>query len=116
MKQSYEKISKNEFAQKCYFYLILFKYFFLFFAGGYQCRCRPSHRRPNNVRRSYLGEIIERATPKQYYSDFNCKKVGFIQRLPQQWEIAPKWLRDQYLEQYFEYKNYSEDATPGIGT
>ena len=53
--------------------------------GGYQCRCRPSHRLPNNVRRPYLGEIIERATPKQYYSDFDCTKIGFIQRLPQQW-------------------------------
>lgn len=82
--------------------------------GGYQCRCRPSHRRPNNVRRSYLGEIIERATAKQYYSDFNCRKVGFIQRLPQQWEKAPTWLRDQYLEKYPQYMNYSEDATPSI--
>ena len=53
--------------------------------GGYQCRCRPSHRLPNVVRRPFLGEVLERATPKQYYNDFACKKIGFIQRLPQQW-------------------------------
>ena len=87
----------------------------IIFAGGYQCRCRPSHRRPNNVRRSYLGEIIERATPKQYYGDFGCKRVGFVQRLPQQWDRAPKWLRDQYIEKYPQYMNYSEDITPSIG-
>jgi len=82
--------------------------------GGYQCRCRPSHRRPNNVRRPYLGEIVERATPKQYYNDFSCKKVGFIQRLPQQWERAPRWLRNQYLEKYPNYHNYSEEESPSI--
>jgi len=82
--------------------------------GGDQCRCRPSHRRPNNVRRPYLGEIVERATPKQYYNDFSCKKVGFIQRLPQQWERAPRWLRNQYLEKYPNYHNYSEEEIPSI--
>jgi hypothetical protein len=82
--------------------------------GGYQCRCRPSHRRPNNVRRPYLGEIIERATPKQYHSDFGCDKVGFVQRLPQQWEQAPGWLRDQYLEKFPNYKDYDENANPSI--
>jgi len=82
--------------------------------GGYQCRCRPSHRRPNNVRRPYLGEIIERATPKQYHTDFDCDKVGFIQRLPQQWEKAPRWLRDQYLEKFPNYKDYKEDEIPSI--
>ena len=82
--------------------------------GGYQCRCRPSHRRPNNVRRPYLGEIVERSTSKQYYNDFSCKKVGFIQRLPQQWEQAPRWLRNQYLEKYPNYHNYSEEEIPSI--
>ena len=85
------------------------------YLGGYQCRCRPQHRRPNNVRRPFLGEIIERASPKQYYSDFSCLKNGFIQRLPQQWDKAPAWLREQYIEKYPEYRGYTEDATPGIG-
>lgn len=76
--------------------------------GGYQCRCRPSHRLPNVVRRPYLGEIIERATPMQYKNMFDCDKIGFIQRLPQQWEIAPSWLREQYLEKFFEYQNFTE--------
>ena len=82
--------------------------------GGYQCRCRPSHRRPNNVRRPYLGEIVERSTPKQYHTDFDCDKVGFIQRLPQQWIQAPPWLRQQYLEQYPNYMNYSDESVPSI--
>ena len=34
-----------------------------------------------------LGKILERATPRQYYNDFDCKKIGFIQRLPQQWYV-----------------------------
>ena len=42
-------------------------------------------RLPNVVRRPYLGEILERATPKQYYNGFDCDRIGFIQRLPQQW-------------------------------
>lgn len=82
--------------------------------GGYQCRCRPSHRLPNIVRRPYLGEIIERATPKQYYQGFDCTKIGFIQRLPQQWEQAPWWMRYQYLEQYHNYQNYTEEGEPNI--
>ena len=53
--------------------------------GGYQCRCRPGYRLPNVVRRPFLGEILERATMKQYSNGFDCTKVGFIQRLPQQW-------------------------------
>jgi len=82
--------------------------------GGYQCRCRPSHRLPNVVRRPFLGEVLERATPKQYYNDFACKKIGFIQRLPQQWEPAPHWLREGYLERYYDYRNFSNDAIPKI--
>ena len=82
--------------------------------GGYQCRCRPSHRLPNNVRRPYLGEIIERATPKQFYTGFDCTKIGFIQRLPQQWEQAPWWMRNQYLEKFHNYQNYTEEGEPSI--
>ena len=33
--------------------------------GGYQCRCRPGFRLPNVVRRPFLGEIVERASPMQ---------------------------------------------------
>ena len=66
------------------------------------------------MRRPYLGEIIERATPKQYHTDFDCDKVGFIQRLPQQWEQAPDWLRDQYLEKFPNYKDYDENEIPSI--
>lgn len=82
--------------------------------GGYQCRCRPSHRLPNVVRRPFLGEIIERASPKQYMNAFDCTKIGFIQRLPQQWVQAPTWTRDQYLEKYYDYRNYSSATIPNI--
>jgi hypothetical protein len=34
--------------------------------GGYQCRCRPGFRLPNVVRRPFLGEIVERASPVQF--------------------------------------------------
>jgi hypothetical protein len=45
--------------------------------GGYQCRCLPGHRLPPNVRRPYLGEIIERATTEQYYhGGFNCERIS----------------------------------------
>ncbi len=56
-----------------------------FCRGGYQCRCLPSHRLCNVVRRPFLGEILERSTPKQYHNGFGCDRTGFIQRLPQQW-------------------------------
>ncbi len=86
-------------------------------------------RLPNVVRRPYLGEILERATAKQYHDGFkweknklfplkianqlifiyvSCDRIGFIQRLPQQWEQSPKWLREQYLERYFEYQVHNE--------
>ena len=35
-----------------------------------------------------------------------------MQRLPQQWEHSPAWMREQYLERYFEYKNFTPKATP----
>ena len=74
-----------------------------------QCRCRPSHRLPNVVRRPYLGEILERASSKQRANSFSCDKIGFIQRLPQKWEVSPKWLREQYMEKYYEYRNYEKN-------
>jgi len=72
--------------------------------GGYQCRCRPGHRLPNNVGTPYLGEIIESATSKQFYTEFKCTKIGLIQHLPHQWEQAPQWIRNQYLEKYHNYQ------------
>lgn len=44
--------------------------------GGYMCKCKPSWRLPFTVRRPYLGEIIERASPEQYYNGFDCAKIG----------------------------------------
>lgn len=44
--------------------------------GGYQCRCQPGYRLPLQVRRPFLGEIVERATEEQYYNGFDCKKIG----------------------------------------
>lgn len=77
--------------------------------GGYQCRCRPGFRLPNVVRRPYLGEIVERASPAQYgkRGNFDCKPIGFIQKLPVEKAYSLPWMREQYTEQYFEYKNYT---------
>ncbi|KAK0182119.1 hypothetical protein PV327_000286 [Microctonus hyperodae] len=75
--------------------------------GGYQCRCRPGHRLPSMVRRPYLGEIVERATQEQYYNGFECTKIGWIHKLPVQWEKAPPYMREKYLERHYEYKNFS---------
>ncbi|XP_022825791.1 uncharacterized protein LOC111355913 isoform X1 [Spodoptera litura] len=75
--------------------------------GGYQCRCAPGYRLPSLVRRPYLGEIIERATSDQYYNNFDCKKIGWIQRLPVQWERAHPFLRAMYVDRHYEYVNAS---------
>ncbi|XP_076259463.1 uncharacterized protein LOC143195864 [Rhynchophorus ferrugineus] len=71
--------------------------------GGYQCRCRPGYRLPFQVRRPYLGEIVERATEEQYYSGFDCKKIGWIQKLPVKWERAPWHVRAVTMDQHPEY-------------
>ncbi|CAD6209215.1 GSCOCG00003785001-RA-CDS [Cotesia congregata] len=73
--------------------------------GAYQCRCRPGYRLPSQVRRPYLGEIIERATDEQYHNGFDCVPIGYRQVLPIEWHKAPKYLRDKYLEKYPEYVN-----------
>ncbi|CAB3375436.1 Hypothetical predicted protein [Cloeon dipterum] len=74
--------------------------------GGYQCRCLPGWRLPPNVRRPYLGEIIERATTEQYYhGGFSCERISWIHRLPQHWERVPKWMKDKYLDKFYEYHN-----------
>lgn len=75
--------------------------------GAYQCRCRPGFRLPNYVRRPYLGEIIERATQQQYHSNFACEKVGWIQKLPVQWDRLHPIMRQMYLDQNENYKNFS---------
>ncbi|XP_012232061.1 uncharacterized protein [Linepithema humile] len=75
--------------------------------GGYQCRCKPGHRLPTVVRRPYLGEIIERATDEQYYNGFECSKIGWIHKMPVQWEKADAYLKEKYLEQFYNYKNHS---------
>ncbi|XP_011499880.1 PREDICTED: uncharacterized protein LOC105363792 isoform X2 [Ceratosolen solmsi marchali] len=75
--------------------------------GGYMCRCKPGWRLPYVVRRPYLGEIIERASPEQYYNGFDCSKIGWIQKRPAELTKASNYTRAKYLEQYYEYKNHS---------
>eukprot|EP00090_Calanus_glacialis_P009944 TRINITY_DN1832_c0_g1_i1.p1 TRINITY_DN1832_c0_g1~~TRINITY_DN1832_c0_g1_i1.p1 ORF type:complete len:847 (+),score=167.28 TRINITY_DN1832_c0_g1_i1:123-2663(+) len=83
--------------------------------GGYQCRCNPNHRLPNIVRRPYLGEIIERASRTQYMNpeNFQCPKVGFIQKLPVQKTKSPEWMKTQYTEKYYEYTNFTTEPEDG---
>ncbi|XP_053945795.1 uncharacterized protein LOC128855140 [Anastrepha ludens] len=78
--------------------------------GGYQCRCKPGYRLPNVVRRPYLGEIVERASAEQYYNDYDCLKIGWVQKVPIQWERAPYHVREKYLDLHPEYRNYSTGA------
>ncbi|KAL1123171.1 hypothetical protein AAG570_002258 [Ranatra chinensis] len=75
--------------------------------GGYQCRCKPGWRLPTVVRRPFLGEIIERATAEQYYSGFDCLKIGWVHKLPIKWEKAPSYIREKYLDLFYEYRNFS---------
>ncbi|XP_063371276.1 uncharacterized protein LOC134659537 [Cydia amplana] len=75
--------------------------------GGYQCRCKPGYRLPSIVRRPYLGEIVERATSDQYFNNFDCLPIGWIQRLPVKWERSLPFLRAMYLDKYYEYVNAS---------
>lgn len=81
---------------------------------------------PSIVRRPFLGEILERASDEQYYNGFDCKKIGCkkyyynlyninisffvylgIHKVPIQWEQAPPYIREKYLDRYYEYRNYS---------
>nr|WOZ29507.1 G-protein coupled receptor 158 [Locusta migratoria] len=75
--------------------------------GGYQCRCRPGFRLPNVVRRPYLGEIVERASDEQYSNEFDCLKIGWVHKMPVQWERADPNTREMYLERFYEYRNFS---------
>ncbi|EFN88130.1 Probable G-protein coupled receptor 158 [Harpegnathos saltator] len=75
--------------------------------GGYQCRCKPGYRLPTVVRRPFLGEIVERATQEQYYNGFDCSRIGWIHKMPVQWDKAEPYVREKYLEQYPHYRNYS---------
>ncbi|KAK7069808.1 hypothetical protein SK128_015419 [Halocaridina rubra] len=65
--------------------------------GGYQCRCKPGFRLPNVVRRPYLGEMIERATLFQYKQSFGCAPIGWIQKLPFDYNPMNDYDRMQYL-------------------
>lgn len=78
--------------------------------GGYQCRCRPGFRLPSIVRRPFLGEIVERATAEQYYNGFDCQKIGWIHKMPVQWERASTYVREMYLEKFYEYRNFTEGS------
>ncbi|XP_011878615.1 PREDICTED: uncharacterized protein LOC105567942 [Vollenhovia emeryi] len=75
--------------------------------GGYQCRCKPGYRLPTVVRRSYLGEIIERATQEQYYNNFDCSRIGWVHKTPAQWEKMKPYIREKYLTQNNHYRNHS---------
>ncbi|XP_075218965.1 uncharacterized protein LOC142323345 [Lycorma delicatula] len=75
--------------------------------GGYQCRCRPGFRLPTVVRRPYLGEILERATSEQYYNGFDCLKIGWVHKMPIKWNPAPPYIREKYMDRYYEYRNFS---------
>ena len=37
------------------------------------------------------------------------KKIG-IQKIPIQWERAPPYIREKYLDRYTEYRNYTTGA------
>ena len=63
------------------------------------------------MRRPYRGKILERATPHQRHDGFRCNKIGFVQRLPQQWEVPPAWLQEQHLEQYLEHCNFTPQSS-----
>ncbi|XP_050701571.1 uncharacterized protein LOC126987957 [Eriocheir sinensis] len=71
--------------------------------GGYQCRCKPGYRLPNVVRRPYLGEMIERATLFQYRNSFSCTPIGWIQKLPFDYNKMTPWERHKYLSK--DYNN-----------
>ncbi|CAG2058188.1 unnamed protein product, partial [Timema podura] len=87
--------------------------------GGYQCRCRPGFRLPTVVRTPFLGEILERATQEQHENGFDCQRIGLIlnrgaakgvHKMPVQWEKATPNMKEYYLEEFYEYKNYSVGA------
>lgn len=53
-------------------------YGFGFRRGGYQCRCRTGFRLPKTVRTPFLGQLIERATTREYQKGFSCEKIGYM--------------------------------------
>lgn len=73
--------------------------------GGYQCRCQPGYRLPSIVRRPFLGEMVERASDEQYYNGYDCLKIGWVQKVPIQWDRVPPYTREKYLDMYEEYRN-----------
>ncbi|XP_017776061.1 PREDICTED: uncharacterized protein LOC108562276 [Nicrophorus vespilloides] len=75
--------------------------------GGYQCRCKPGWRLPYYVWKPFLGEIVERATEEQYFNGFDCKKIGWVQKMPVEWNKAQPLVREHYLNKYSEYMNFT---------
>lgn len=78
--------------------------------GGYQCRCRPGYRLPSIVRRPFLGEIVERASAEEYSNGFDCAKIGWVRKVPIQWERAPFSIREKYMDMFYNYRNVSTGA------
>lgn len=62
---------------------------------------------PSVVRRPFLGEIIERASAEHYYNGFDCAKIGWVRKMPIQWERASYYTREKYLETFYQYRNYT---------
>nr|CAD7405563.1 unnamed protein product [Timema cristinae] len=72
----------------------------------------PGFRLPTVVRTPFLGEILERATQEQHENGFDCQRIGYrgVHKMPVQWEKATPNLKEFYLEEFYEYKNYSVGA------
>lgn len=62
---------------------------------------------PSVVRRPYLGEIVERASAEDYYNGFDCAKIGWVRKVPIQWERAPYSVREKYMDMFHQYRNYT---------
>uniref|UniRef100_T1IVI8 GPR158/179 extracellular domain-containing protein n=1 Tax=Strigamia maritima TaxID=126957 RepID=T1IVI8_STRMM len=73
--------------------------------GGYQCRCKPGYRLPTNVRRPYLGEIIERGTATEYDKLFECDPIGYTMMMPQNKEKLDEETRRMYVKKYSKVRN-----------
>lgn len=68
--------------------------------GGYQCRCKPGHRLPKNVRQPWLGEIVERATASEYNRLFDCHGIEYKMMMPQDKYPLDQTTRHMYMDKY----------------
>lgn len=57
-----------------------------------------------------MGEIVERASAEDYYNGFDCAKIGWVRKIPIKWERAPYSTREQYLDMFYQYRNFSTGA------